>query len=96
MPSKKTSAKKAASKKSVAKKSPPKKAAKKKTAKKKAAPKKAASKLSLAESSNATCKCKQKRNGKYYCFKLQHGRWVQVSGVPFETQEDCEESCCGE
>ncbi|MEO6329719.1 MAG: hypothetical protein ABIO55_12335 [Ginsengibacter sp.] len=45
---------------------------------------------------DSKCKCKQKKNGKFYCFKLQQGGWVQVGFIPFETQEDCEIDCCDE
>lgn len=46
-------------------------------------------------SPNATCKCMQKKpGGKYYCFKLVQGRWIQSSAIPFVTKEFCEEICC--
>ena len=79
---------------------PPKKTSAKKTPAKKAAPKKTSKKTTAAipmlSDSNANCKCKQKRNGKFYCFKLQGGHWAQVSGISFETQEECEADCCDE
>ena len=41
------------------------------------------------------CMCKQKKpNGKFFCFRLVQGRWVQSSAVPFPTKELCEEACC--
>jgi hypothetical protein len=41
------------------------------------------------------CMCKQKRSGgKFFCFKLVQGRWVQFSAVPFPTKELCEEVNC--
>lgn len=94
LPAKKTGSKKASAKKSKESKNASKNVSVKKTTKKKSAPQKTSSEKPLTESFDATCKCKQKRNGKFYCFRLQQGRWVQVSGVPFETQEDCEADCC--
>ena len=41
------------------------------------------------------CVCVQKKpNGKFYNFKLQEGRWVQASAIPFPTKETCEDACC--
>ena len=41
------------------------------------------------------CVCVQKKpNGKFYNFKLQEGRWVQASAIPFPTKEICEDACC--
>jgi len=41
------------------------------------------------------CMCKQKKpGGKFFCFKLVQGRWVQSSAVPFPTKELCEEVNC--
>ena len=41
------------------------------------------------------CICMQKKpNGKFYNFKLQEGRWVQASAIPFPTKEICEDACC--
>lgn len=41
------------------------------------------------------CMCKQKKpGGKFFCFRLVQGRWVQSSGVPFPTKELCEEVSC--
>ena len=41
------------------------------------------------------CMCKQKKpNGKFFCFKLVQGRWVQSSAVPFPTKGLCEEVNC--
>ncbi|MEP6927146.1 MAG: hypothetical protein ABI834_05890, partial [Ginsengibacter sp.] len=41
------------------------------------------------------CMCKQKRvKGKFFCFRLVQGRWVQSSAVPFPTKELCEEVNC--
>ncbi len=50
----------------------------------------------IAKKIATTCRCKQKSNGKFYCFRLMHGRWVQVSGIPFPTKEVCEASLCEE
>lgn len=44
---------------------------------------------------NTNCKCMQKKpGGKYFCFKLVQGRWIQSSAIPFDTKEFCEEICC--
>ena len=95
--------KKAGPKKAAQKKSIPEKAASKKTATKKvktrtkkAIPKKTILPGEIAETpTTGDCMCKQKRlNGKYFCFRLVQGRWVQSSAVPFPTQELCEEACC--
>ena len=44
---------------------------------------------------NVDCICMQKNpNGKFYNFKLQEGRWVQASAIPFPTKEICEDACC--
>ncbi len=41
------------------------------------------------------CVCIQKKpKGKFYNFRLQEGRWVQASAIPFPTKEICEEACC--
>ena len=41
------------------------------------------------------CLCMQKKpNGKFYCYKLIQGRWVQSSGISFPTKEICEDACC--
>ena len=95
MATKKSSPKKSATKKTGAKKTTPKKASAKKSAPKKSAAKAAAPEAKV-KSVNERCKCKQKKNGKFYCFMLQRGSWVQVSGVPYDTQEDCEADCCEE
>jgi hypothetical protein len=101
-PAKKTTAKKASKKKS----GPGKVKAKPK--KVKAKPKKVGAKLKKAIpkeivleivreeiSVSADCKCKQKkRNGKFFCFRLVQGRWIQSSAVPFPTKELCEEANC--
>lgn len=95
-------------KKSPPKKAAPKKAIPKKTAAKKTAPKKvkikskktAAKKMILQSAIEETptsgdCMCKQKRpDGNYFCFRLEQGRWVQSSFIPFPTQELCEEANC--
>ena len=36
----------------------------------------------------------QKVNGKFFCFRLQQGRWVQASAIQFPTMATCEEACC--
>ena len=44
---------------------------------------------------NVTCMCMQKRkNGKFFSFTLQQGRWVQSSAFPFPTKELCEDANC--
>ncbi len=41
------------------------------------------------------CACMQKKpNGRFFCFKLIQGRWVQSSAIPFATKEMCEEANC--
>jgi hypothetical protein len=104
MAPKKTASKKIVSKKVIKKKSA-KKTSGEKSSTKNNLPNKTARK-GVSESSVSTptlmpevvktCMCRQKRNGKFYGFKLQQGRWAQVSGIPFETQEECEEACCDE
>ena len=95
--------KKAATKKVTTKRSIPKKAASKKpvpgkgkTKSKKEIPKEIIPKSPIEETPiSGDCMCKQKRpNGKYFCFRLVQGRWVQSSAVPFPTQELCEEVNC--
>ncbi|HEY5406624.1 MAG TPA: hypothetical protein VIJ92_06050 [Ginsengibacter sp.] len=87
-----------------------KKSTAKKIGAKKTAPKKAKSKTKPAASipkaimpsdafdgipDNVDCICMQKNlNGKFYNFKLQEGRWVQASAIPFPTKEICEDACC--
>jgi hypothetical protein len=85
-----------ATKKSAPKKSVPKKAASKKIKTKKASPKKAVFPGDTDEDqTKGDCKCKQKRpNGSFFCFRLEQGRWVQASAVPFPTRELCEEANC--
>ena len=80
-------------KKGTVKKTVPKKT--KKTSKK-TIPKKTISLNAIEEAPiSGDCKCKQKRpNGKFFCFRLEQGRWVQSSFVPFPTQELCEEANC--
>lgn len=103
-------AKKAASKKITAKKSPGKKAPSKKTAANKTAlPKnKRIAKVDKPTPKSfmppdafneipddADCICMQKKpGGKFYNFKLQEGRWVQASAIPFPTKDLCEDACC--
>jgi hypothetical protein len=91
MATKKIAPKRAASKKSI-----PKKNASKKTKSKEAIPKTIIPQSATEETpASGDCMCKQKRpNGKYFCFRLVQGRWVQSSAVPFPTQELCEEACC--
>ncbi len=102
--------KKSATKKSATKKSPAKKAAAKKVATKKTAPKKNRGKAKLKKPipksimpidafdgipDDVDCICMQKKpGGKFYNFKLQEGRWVQASAIPFPTKEICEDACC--
>lgn len=96
MAAKKTSSKKAAPAKASQKKTTQKKAAPKKRKSAKAIPKKIIPQFEPEEiATSADCKCKQKRpNGKYFCFRLVQGRWVQSSAVPFPTQELCEDANC--
>jgi len=91
--------KKSAPKKSLVKKAVPGKAAAKKSAKRKtkAKLKKAAPKIIIPQEfpDNVDCICIQKKpNGKFYNFKLQEGRWVQASAIPFPSKEICEDACC--
>lgn len=90
----KKSSKKAA--KVTAKKSKAKKAATKKSSSKKASSKKSRpGPITSASPLLSDCKCKQKKpNGKFFCFRLEQGRWVQSSFVPFPTKEACEEAMC--
>lgn len=93
--------KKAAPKKIASKKTIPKKAASKKPTPKKTKPKKVILKEIVSVSAmvetpiSGDCMCKQKKpNGKYFSFRLEQGRWVQSSAVPFSTKELCEEVNC--
>lgn len=90
----KTSAKKRATKKTATKskvKSKVKRAATKRTPSKKSMP----GMTTSARPVPSDCKCKQKKpNGKFFCFRLEQGRWVQSSFVPFATKESCEEVMC--
>lgn len=97
--------KKTTSKKSPAKKVSPKKVTAKKTAAKKlqpaAKPNKPISKSIMPSDAfdgipdDVDCICVQKKpNGKFYNFRLQEGRWVQASAIPFPTKEICEDACC--
>ncbi|MEP6927626.1 MAG: hypothetical protein ABI834_08320 [Ginsengibacter sp.] len=97
----KTGKKKTTSKKTAPKKRMPEKTATKKRAGNKAMPKKQNAVIILEQEPistgtiNSNCKCKQKKsNGKFFCFRLVQGRWVQASGIPFPTQEMCEEVNC--
>ncbi len=45
----------------------------------------------LKQSTN--CKCMAKK-GKFYCYKLQQGGWVQSSSVGYPSKQTCEESNC--
>ncbi len=99
-----------ATNKSVTKKSPAKKVFSKKVVAKKTASKKIKTRAKANQPipksimpfnafegipDNVDCVCVQKRpNGKFYNFKLQEGRWVQSSAVPFPTKEICEDACC--
>jgi len=47
-----------------------------------------------SKKSNATCRCFQNPDGKYYCYELRQGNWVQVAIVPFDTAEECEDASC--
>jgi hypothetical protein len=49
-----------------------------------------------AKKLNPNCRCKQKSNGNFYCYEFRQGRWVQASGVPYFTKEECEDDCCAE
>jgi hypothetical protein len=106
MATKKSATKKAATKKSVpakavSKKAAPKPVKTKKSETKKTRSKKAITKKNILRSAieetpaSADCMCMQKRpNGKFYSFRLEQGRWVQSSGIPFPTKEVCEDACC--
>jgi hypothetical protein len=96
MASKKPSSKKPTSTKASPKKTTRKKVVPKKTKSAKAIPKKIIPQIEPEEVAiSGDCRCKQKRpNGKYFCFRLVQGRWVQSSAVPFPTQELCEEANC--
>ena len=104
MATKKSASKKSASKKAVGKKSSRSKGATKKSASKKSRPKKTKAKVKKAVlkiimpndiPDDVDCMCMQKRpNGKFYNFRLQEGRWVQASAIPFPTKEICEDACC--
>lgn len=51
--------------------------------------------LGDAAPASSTCKCKQKKpNGKFFCYKLVQGRWIQSSAIPFPTKQLCEDTCC--
>ena len=105
MATKKSTAKKSEAKKTAAKKAAPKKVATKKTAAKKTKGK-AKLKKPIPKSiiptngfdgipDDVDCMCMQKKpGGKFYNFKLQEGRWVQASAIPFPTKEICEDACC--
>ena len=73
-----------------------KKTAAKNTAAKKTIPEETIPQGTIEETpASGDCMCKQKRpNGKYFCFRLIQGRWVQSSAVPFPTKELCEEANC--
>ena len=99
-----------ATNKSVTKKSPAKKVSSKKVVAKKTASKKIKTRAKLNKPTpkgaslfdafegipdDVDCVCVQKKpNGKFYNFKLQEGRWVQASAIPFPTKETCEDACC--
>lgn len=108
--SKKTSSKKAITKKISAKKRSSKKFVSKKTIPQTKGNKKAITKVKVKKAipkiipavaaaeeipADIDCMCMQKKpNGKFYNFRLQQGRWVQASAIPFPTKESCEEACC--
>ncbi len=90
---KKTPSKKSKAKKSKAKKTGTKKTGTKKTSLKKSKP----GPVTSASPLSSDCKCKQKKpKGKFFCFRLEQGRWVQSSFIPFPTKEACEEAMCEE
>lgn len=80
----------------AAKKTSAKKASAKKTSPKKKSAKKVIPKpVTSAAPKSTGCKCKQKKpNGKFFCFRMVQGRWVQSSLIPFATKEACEEAMC--
>ena len=95
MATKKSAAKKNSAKKTAAKKSAPKKV------KEKAKLKKPIPKSFMPANAfdgipdDVDCICIQKKpGGKFYNFKLQEGRWVQASAIPFPTKEICEDASC--
>ncbi len=102
--------KKSAVKKITAKKKPATKVASKRKAAKKTSPENVKRKATIKKpipqsimptdafegiSDDVDCMCIQKKpGGKFYNFKLQEGRWVQASAIPFPTKELCEDACC--
>jgi hypothetical protein len=104
MATKKSASKKSVSKKAAGKKSSQSMATTKKSAAKKSRPNKTKAKVKKAVlkiimptdiPDAVNCMCMQKRpNGKFYNFRLQEGRWVQASAIPFPTKEICEDACC--
>jgi len=93
---KKTAPKKAASKKTAGKGAKSKKNKVAKKVSKKIMPKEIIFPDEVEETPvSGDCMCRQKRpNGKFFCFRLVQGRWVQSSNTSFPTQELCEEFNC--
>ena len=85
-----------ASKKSAPQEAAPEEAIPKETDSEKEVPKEIIPQSEIEETpTTGDCMCKQKKpNGKFFCFKLVQGRWVQSSAVPFPTKELCEEVNC--
>jgi hypothetical protein len=101
MAAKKSSQKKSAAKKAAKKKPAPAKKTKTKRERPKKLPLETISVKAVPESvaddfpETGNCTCRQKKpNGKFYCFKLIQGRWIQSSVISFPTKELCEEVCC--
>lgn len=41
------------------------------------------------------CQCFQDDDdNQWYCYILEGGRYVQLNGIPFDNQDDCENNCC--
>ena len=42
----------------------------------------------------SNCMCFQNNDGKYYCYHLIQGNWVQFSQIPFDSFKECEDASC--
>ena len=93
---KKVTPKKAVSKKTASKKVKSKKRVTIKTTSKKTIPKEIIFPDEIEETPfSGDCMCRQKKpNGKFFCFRLIQGRWVQSSTTSFPNRELCEEFNC--
>jgi hypothetical protein len=92
---KKTIAKKVAKKKIISRKKSEKKLIKKAKIKSPIAKDIVAISTIDENTANSDCMCMQKKpNGKFYSFRLQQGRWVQSSAIPYPTKEICEDASC--